>query len=53
MNPKQQRFAEEYVVDHNATQAAKRADLGGAIGQGSSYDSAGSDGSERHRKTSP
>ena len=25
MNPKQQRFAEEYVVDHNATQAAKRA----------------------------
>ncbi len=25
MNPKQQRFAEEYVVDHNATQAAIRA----------------------------
>ena len=25
MTPKQQRFAEEYVVDHNATQAAKRA----------------------------
>ncbi len=25
MNAKQQRFAEEYVVDHNATQAAKRA----------------------------
>ena len=25
MNSKQQRFVEEYVVDHNATQAAKRA----------------------------
>ena len=25
MSPKQQRFAEEYVVDHNATQAAIRA----------------------------
>ncbi len=25
MTPKQQRFAEEYVVDHNATQAAIRA----------------------------
>ncbi len=25
MNPKQRRFAEEYVVDHNATQAAIRA----------------------------
>jgi phage terminase small subunit len=25
LNHKQQRFAEEYVVDHNATQAAKRA----------------------------
>ena len=25
MSPKQQRFAEEYVIDHNATQAAIRA----------------------------